>query len=311
MQSRLPRLAATGIAVASWLAATPCAALTNWFQPRYTTALPPTYPAYCTCPQTVQYVPQTCYRTQVTSLPVVAYRPVSVIDPCTGCVQTIVQPTTQFVQQVRYIPYQSFRIVSRPTVMAAPVVAAPVVAAPAAVYAPAMPSGCGTCGAGSTLATPAMAAPALGGAPLATPLPQIPTAVAPALDAGTAATFGAPSPAGAVQPAPSLSPVTIRPPTMIDSPSPPSPAVKNTDVDGSQPRSADAGQTESKLKPIPDLKPATKSATDATAAPISAPGLIDPNSRTTMRPVARPADANLASWPAPKTGSDAWRPSHR
>ncbi|HVX09643.1 MAG TPA: hypothetical protein VHC22_00440 [Pirellulales bacterium] len=81
--------------------------------PQYGVAAAPA-DACCAPPQvsqTVNYVPQTCYRTQYVSVPVTTYRPVTGRDPCTGCPVTCMQPTTSVVQQARMVPYTTYRMV--------------------------------------------------------------------------------------------------------------------------------------------------------------------------------------------------------
>ena len=96
------------------------------------------------CGQVVNYMPQTCYRTVYVNAPVVAYRPVTACDPCTGCPTTVMRPVTSFATQARLVPYTTYR----PVVTAgyAPVVPACATCAPAAVpmarpayYAPSVP----------------------------------------------------------------------------------------------------------------------------------------------------------------------------
>jgi hypothetical protein len=68
----------------------------------------------CTPPQVTQsvnYVPQTCYRTQYVNVPVTTYRPVVGRDPCSGCPVTCMRPATTYVQQARLIPYTTYRMV--------------------------------------------------------------------------------------------------------------------------------------------------------------------------------------------------------
>ncbi|MFV2065639.1 MAG: hypothetical protein ACC645_01565 [Pirellulales bacterium] len=119
-------------------------------------------PAYQ--PQTVQYVPQTCYRAVRQNVPVTTCRAVTTRDPCTGCPITSMQPVTTYVQQVRYVPYTTYRAVTVPARCATT----------AAYAAP----GCATGGCGTT--TPSYAAPSTGTpsyapAPVTSPVPQSPT----------------------------------------------------------------------------------------------------------------------------------------
>ena len=84
------------------------------------TAVAPAYastavaPACCrqqTCysQPTVNYMPQTCYRTVYQLVPVTTYCPTSMCDPCTGCPRTVMRPVTSFVTQASVVPYTSYR----------------------------------------------------------------------------------------------------------------------------------------------------------------------------------------------------------
>ncbi len=61
--------------------------------------------------QCCRYVPQTCYRTVYTNVPVTTYRPVSSCDPCTGCVTTCMKPCTTYQRQAQSVPYTTYRMV--------------------------------------------------------------------------------------------------------------------------------------------------------------------------------------------------------
>ena len=65
-------------------------------------------------PQTVNYVPQTCYRTQYCPVPVVTYRPATTYDPCTGCPTTCLRPVQGTVMQARLVPYTTCRRAANP-----------------------------------------------------------------------------------------------------------------------------------------------------------------------------------------------------
>ncbi len=115
------------------------------------------------CGQVVNYMPQTCYRTVYVNAPVVAYRPVTACDPCTGCPTTVMRPVTSFATQARLVPYMTYR---------------PVVTAG---YAPVVPA-CATCApAAAPMARPAYYAPSV---PMAAPV----TPTAPACCGASAAT---------------------------------------------------------------------------------------------------------------------------
>jgi hypothetical protein len=119
--------------------------------------------------QQVNYVPQTCYRTVCSPVPVTSFRPITTTDPCTGCPVTSLSPVTTIVQRPVVVPYTTFRPVvttvmmpiapACPTCSACSACAAPTTSffAPAAVAAPAPSCGCGA----PALTATATAAPAL------------------------------------------------------------------------------------------------------------------------------------------------------
>ncbi len=79
-------------------------------------------PAVCTpcAAPTLQYVPQTCYRTVVARVPVACYAAETVCDPCTGCAQTCYRPVPAYVHRARLVPYTIYRPVLTPPLAAAP-----------------------------------------------------------------------------------------------------------------------------------------------------------------------------------------------
>src|SRR5580658_7322883 len=89
-------------------------------------------PACNTC----NYVPQVAYRTVYTNVPVTVMRPISTINPCTGCPVTTLQPTTSYRLQPQLVPYTTYR----------PVMTSCCAAPTAVGYAPACPTG--ACGSG-------------------------------------------------------------------------------------------------------------------------------------------------------------------
>ncbi|MGC3966983.1 MAG: hypothetical protein QM775_06315 [Pirellulales bacterium] len=116
------------------------------------------------------YVPQTCYRTQVVQVPVTTYRPVTSCDPCTGCQTVCMKPQVCYQQQVKYVPYTSYRLqysLQQPTCGTTSMTYYAPTAAAAAYVAPA--SGCSSCNAGAvnttyyapTAIAPATVAPAI------------------------------------------------------------------------------------------------------------------------------------------------------
>ena len=260
-------------AVAASMLATPSNAnafccLFDWCcKPRATTfaAVPAPAPAF---QQQVSYVPQTCYRTVYTNVPVTTMRPVTTTDPCTGCPVTCMRPETTYVQRPQVVPYTQYR----PVVTQVPVNPCP---PPAATYyqpAQAAPNCC----APATTST------------IVTPGPTTNGVLAPP---GTS--IGPPTQQ------PSLPQGTTTPPTTFQSL-----------------QSSAAPRT---FAPDPSMKPLQETSQGSTVAPSNAPRLLDPNDRTTMRPMPRPwaispAVLNVtgstmntsAQQPAPAVDSDGW-----
>jgi len=56
-------------------------------------------------------VPQVCYRQVVQPIAVTSYTPVVARDACTGCPVTVYQPVTTWSNQVRLVPYTTYRMV--------------------------------------------------------------------------------------------------------------------------------------------------------------------------------------------------------
>jgi hypothetical protein len=195
----------------SWFAPAP-APVTTYYAPFTASYAPAGYG------QTVNYMPQTCYRTVYVNAPVVAYRPMSACDPCTGCATTVMRPVVSYVTQARLVPYTTYR----PVVAAAPACCGAVTAAyaaPIAVTAPvAAPAPC--CGASPAPALPPMGAPGTTVPSLAPtlnyPPVQAPPPAAPYPRPATAPPAGIlqpiTPPAGALQPSPDPNPKTDVPP---------------------------------------------------------------------------------------------------
>ena len=75
-----------------------------------------------TCRRTVvNYVPQTCYRTQWQRIPITQYRPVTNSDPCSGCTVTCMRPCTTYRWQAQRVPYTTYRPVYRTETYRVPV----------------------------------------------------------------------------------------------------------------------------------------------------------------------------------------------
>ena len=282
-------------------------AIFNWFgnccgnkTPTYGTA--PLYSAAapadpcCTPPQvqTVNYVPQTCYRTQYVNVPVTTYRPAVGRDPCTGCPVTCMRPTITMVQQARLVPYTTYRMVmSNPCCGAT----APTTAVG---YAPAYSSGLG-------YAPPASACC---GASSAAPMTYSPPASTPYYGSSTTSSVIGSSPiVGSSSSAAATAP-TIAP----SSGSSPSRTFK------------DSSSTLKLEKPIQteESEPADESSESDAGADKGAgltPRLFQPNDRTTSYPILRvnvhrpvsyrELHAPSAIEPRRLPDADGWRPSTR
>jgi hypothetical protein len=197
-------------------------------------------------PTVVNYVPQTCYRTQYVNAPVTTYRPVMGCDPCTGFPVTTMRPVTSYVQQARLVPYTTYRAV----VAAAP--CSPCGGA-AVRYAPAAPcSGCG-----SALAAPAQQ-PYYNPAPMSAGqvLPGVPT-LAPGVNPGVSNFPGSPPPAAA--------PAEIRQRPIV--------------LPG--PDAGDNSGVRSRSNPVSDPKLSEPKLEGRAEPASSAPRLINPGDRTT------------------------------
>ena len=112
------------------------------------------------------YVPQVAYRTVYTNVPVTALRPVSTVNPCTGCPVTALQPVTTYRLQPQLVPYTTYR----------PVMNACGCAPTTVGYAPACPTGgcgggCATGACGTTVAPAATTYYAPSYPAVAAPLP--------------------------------------------------------------------------------------------------------------------------------------------
>ncbi len=194
----------------------------------------PVCPQSCT-QQVCNYVPQTCYRTQMISVPVTAYQPVRSCDPCTGCPVTSYRPVVSYVQRVQRVPYTTYRMVCS-TQQVAP-------AATAVSYTQPAAPGCTSCAPGATITTPA---PAITTPAPATTVPQ--TTV----------------------------PQTFTPDAATQQPSLRVPSSSSNTVPRTFAEEPTTG-TSSYQPPIPDASPAPNYSPQ--------PRLIDPDARTTFRPI--------------------------
>jgi hypothetical protein len=84
-----------------------------------TTLLPPASVAtvtYAPVAQTCYYAPETRYRWVYGRMPVTSYRPVTVVDPCTGAISTSYQPVTRLtlLPWLHREPYTTYRLVCTP-----------------------------------------------------------------------------------------------------------------------------------------------------------------------------------------------------
>lgn len=237
--------------------------LRNWFSARTTYAPPYSGPVAttaampvagcCPAPVTAAYVPQTCYRSVVETVPVTSFMPVTTCDPCTGCPRTAFRPTTAMVRQVRLVPYTSYRVqIAQPCNTCAPLnpCLGGACGTPMAAVGIAAPAGCSSCGVPSA---PAMVAPALSAPPPTTAVP------------------GSPVPTY-VNPAPGSAPALPGP---AATPAPSSGAGEGGATGGPVPtfRSAAPPLNEPRISPVPDR--------NSSYQPQPGPRLSAPDSRTT------------------------------
>lgn len=131
---------------------------------------------------TVNYVPQTAYRSSWARVPVTYYRPVATVDPRTGCPANTTQACTTYQWQVRRVPITVMRPVYNAT-SCCPTTAAYQTTAVAAPQT--MSAGCSSCSTGYA----APASPQYVSAPVAAPsativpsMPQQPADLRPSLN---------------------------------------------------------------------------------------------------------------------------------
>ncbi|HWB13615.1 MAG TPA: hypothetical protein VG826_30600 [Pirellulales bacterium] len=237
--------------------------------------------------QTVNYVPQTCYRTQYVTVPVTTYRPVAGRDPCTGCPVTCMRPATTYVQQARMIPYTTYRMVlSNPCCGATTAYTAGYAGV---TYAPAAScSGCSGSTAPITYAGPATTTPYYSNTTSSTIVPSAadaassqPTLAVP--PAGGSGTFG--GDAGSMQ--------------NVQKPIP------------------KARESETKNEGTSEGETGSESGKASGTGNILSPRLFQPNDRTTSYPIlragTRPVSYRETTPPAaqPTQDTDGWRPSTR
>jgi hypothetical protein len=264
----------------------------DWFKCCHKEPECPAPAAACAvAPQQVNYVPQTCYRTEYTCVPCTSYKPVATCDPCGGA-STVMQPVTTYVRRAVQVPYTTYRpvVTQLNYAPAAPCSAcggagyyAPV-SAPAAIPTYTAPAtGCSTCG----------NAASVGYAPAATSYaaPAVSYAAPPATYGAPAATYGAPAASyGApnYMPGPSMgAPAMSAPPmnapmaspTLAPSNSMPSVAQPPSTF---QPNNSNTPQDNSSLRPIQPIQPNSDApSSDPKINSSNAPLLQDPQNRTT------------------------------
>jgi len=121
-------LASAAVATAMLSVPTPSYAIFHWFRNlcrRPVSAVPVVAASPCNpcATQTVQYVPQTSYRTQIVNVPVTTYQPVRSCGLCGPTTTlrpvTVMRPTTQVVP---YTTYRPVTVTARPTVSLRPTV---------------------------------------------------------------------------------------------------------------------------------------------------------------------------------------------
>ncbi|MGD9723060.1 MAG: hypothetical protein AB7O59_17185 [Pirellulales bacterium] len=276
----------------------------------YAPPAPVCCPQPACCPQpTVSYMPQTCYRTVYQNVPVVAYRPMTACDPCTGCPRTVMQPVTSYVAQPRLVAYTSYRPVVTANYCPSPCATgcAPVTAA----YAPS-PCATGCAPAATTVAYPAVpvAAPAVAapaapsccaGSPVVSAAP--PGAVGSTVTSLAPATSVPYASSGTATPVYSSTPGTTAAPTLAPQSAPAQSTTPETTFE-QQP----ATEPESRMmNPQPlQLNPSTT---------LGAPRALDPEGgdRMTARPLDSTMTARLVSSVKADVldGDDGWRASSK
>jgi len=94
----------------------------------YTACSPCSYTAYMPTAQTCYYAPQTTYRWSYSRIERTSYRPITSLDPCTGCPTTAYQPVTRrtLLPWLHRRPVTSYRMVYSPTCAPSTTVYSPV-----------------------------------------------------------------------------------------------------------------------------------------------------------------------------------------
>lgn len=322
-------LAALSVCTLPATTAKACCGLKSWFgSPAPTTTFYAPYTASFApagCGQTVNYMPQTCFRTVFVNTPVTTFRPVPACGPC-GQPTTVMRPVTTFVMRPQLVPYTTFRPVAvAPVTQAAFFAPAPVAVAPSPVAMPAAPAA-PCCGGGapavmSAPATPMLApapmpatgvpagmpgasvpslAPGYPGAPTANVAPSLaaPPAAAPAAPQGSNQTFGSGGSTETNRPAETTPPANSTP--------------SNSTPYNGAPADPSKPQPQSRLL-LPAAPPAQQNSTDRgalrgldpedqdrlTAVPMRQAFAVRPASAISRLPaVAKPANAADSEWRA-------------
>jgi hypothetical protein len=238
--------------------------------------------------QTVNYLPQTCYRTQYVTVPVTTYRPVTGRDPCTGCPVTCMRPATTYVQQARLVPYTTYRaVLSNPCCGAATVGYTARYSAGVSYGAAASCGGCSGAAAPITYA-PANSTPYYGGTPYYG-------------NAASSATISSPTdPASGV-------------PTLA----PPAGGSRTFGGSGSMQNAEKPIRNLDESKAKGDSEPNGDAGKASGTGGILSPRLFQPNDRTTSYPMlragTRPVSYRENNPPTdrPSQNKDEWRPSTR
>lgn len=250
--------------------------------------------------QTVNYVPQTCYRTQYVNVPVTTYRPVSSRDPCTGCPVTCLRPATSYVRQAQLVPYTTYRrVLSNPccTPAATTVTAgyAPLYRGAASYPATSSCSGC-SAAAPATYA-PTTTTPYYGSTTAGT------TIVSPSTGYSSSSGLnGTPTPAPSLSGTPTYQQQKPIPEVRVERP-----------VDQPGQKASESGSNGSGGNDSGTSDSGTTSGTGA----ILSPRLFQPNDRTTSYPILRARLHRPVSYseptpePAAAVDDGGWRPSTR
>lgn len=226
----------------------------RWFGAPTTTFYAPYTASYAPagCGQTVNYMPQTCYRTVYVNAPVVSYRPVSSCDPCTGCATTVMRPVVSYAMQARLVPYTTYR----PVITAAPAAACCGAVTPATSYY--VPAYAAPTAISATYAAPVAAAPAPGCCGTSAAPALVPNGTPGATVPSLAPSLNYP-PATAAPPSASAYPLSPTPPAATYPPSTTPPAATAAPNGGATPPPAAAPQNKTFENTPEQNKPAPES----------------------------------------------------